>query len=456
MTPAEGDAFFTSAMTATPGARTSAARKSRAGGNAAARRASSGPGSRSWAAAISRRLLSTIRPRMSLIASPGPGLLRPSGRGYHTGMTDPPPPHSFTATPPWGVTADPPPRNEPAPWTGRDLAVALFLVYIFWPALSFQLLQSSGFFDRLYGADVVALRVPKDRGAEPPGEREAVRTRLAFLAGPGAARLDAVEAEARRMAIIRLNAWAQAVAFPLQALTVPVVFFALSGVSPGRIGLTRRRLGRNLLAGVGAWILITPLVFGVHWAVLDLFHRADPEAVQEHALTRLALQGPTRTEWALLAFSAVVAAPVLEEIIFRGALQPWFAGLPNGGHAAMAAALAAALVMRQSQLAEAWRHGGEGLLTAALPALFVLALAPFYLAVARRPPRPDSPAVFGTALLFASMHATVWPTPVPLFVLGLGLGALASRTGSLVGPMVLHGLFNAVSVAALALGWWAG
>jgi membrane protease YdiL (CAAX protease family) len=371
-------------------------------------------------------------------------------------MADPPPPHSFTAAPPRGVTADPPPRNEPAPWTGRDIAVALFLVYIFWPALSLQLLQWSGFFGRIYGPDVVALCFPKAKGAEPPEATEAVRTRLAFLAGPVAARLDAVEAEARRLAVIRLNAWTQAAAFPLQALTVPVVFFALSGVPPGRMGLTGRRLGRNLLAGTGAWILITPLVFGVHWAVLDLFHRADPDAVQEHALTRLALQGPTRTEWALLAFSAVVAAPVLEEMVFRGALQPWFAGLPNGGHVAMAAALLAALAMRQSQLAEASRRGGEGLLTAALPALFVLALMPFYLAVARRPPRPDSPAVFGTALLFASMHASVWPTPVPLFVLGLGLGALASRTGSLVGPMVLHGLFNAVSVVSLAMGWWAG
>jgi membrane protease YdiL (CAAX protease family) len=38
---------------------------------------------------------------------------------------------------------------------------------------------------------------------------------------------------------------------------------------------------------------------------------------------------------------------------------------------------------------------------------------------------------------------------VPLFVLGLALGTLAARTGSLVGPMVLHGLFNGVTCVVL-------
>jgi len=58
-------------------------------------------------------------------------------------------------------------------------------------------------------------------------------------------------------------------------------------------------------------------------------------------------------------------------------------------------------------------------------------------------------ALFGTAVLFACIHTSVWPTPVPLLVLGLGLGLLAQRTQSLVGPIVLHGLFNAISCVQL-------
>ena len=42
-------------------------------------------------------------------------------------------------------------------------------------------------------------------------------------------------------------------------------------------------------------------------------------------------------------------------------------------------------------------------------------------------------AIYGTSLLFAAMHSGVWPSPIALFVLGLGLGWLAYRTRSLVG-----------------------
>jgi membrane protease YdiL (CAAX protease family) len=58
-------------------------------------------------------------------------------------------------------------------------------------------------------------------------------------------------------------------------------------------------------------------------------------------------------------------------------------------------------------------------------------------------------AIYGTALLFASAHSFAWPTPVSLFVLALALGYLAYRTQSLVGPMLLHALFNGVSVVIL-------
>src|SRR5207302_1855546 len=54
-------------------------------------------------------------------------------------------------------------------------------------------------------------------------------------------------------------------------------------------------------------------------------------------------------------------------------------------------------------------------------------------------------AVYATAALFAVVHSGVWPSPVPLFVLGLGLGWLAVRTNGILVPVIVHGLFNAVS-----------
>jgi membrane protease YdiL (CAAX protease family) len=79
----------------------------------------------------------------------------------------------------------------------------------------------------------------------------------------------------------------------------------------------------------------------------------------------------------------------------------------------------------------------------------MLALVPIYLLVWWRGRTPVALAIFATAALFASVHASVWPTPIPLFILALGLGALAHRTRSLVGPIVLHGLFNGVSCVQL-------
>jgi membrane protease YdiL (CAAX protease family) len=323
------------------------------------------------------------------------------------------------------------PAADTPPWTGRDIAFALFFIYGFWGALSFQVLQSTGLAERLYGPEVTALTHPRDTQADPAKNDD----------------------QALRLLKIRLSLWSTALAFPFQVMTIPVVFYALSGVRPGRIGLTRRRFGRNVLVGVGGWILITPLVFVVHWLALILTNQFGTNAVREHPLTLLARGHPTTVEWILLVTSASIAAPILEEIIFRGALQPWFAGIPNGGAFAMSAAFLVTVWMQATPLSTALHAGGSELLIAALPVIFVVAMMPFYILVARHPPRPESPALFATAVLFAAVHSNVWPSPVPLFVLGLALGTLAARTGSLVGPIVLHGLFNSVTCVMLLKGW---
>jgi membrane protease YdiL (CAAX protease family) len=53
--------------------------------------------------------------------------------------------------------------------------------------------------------------------------------------------------------------------------------------------------------------------------------------------------------------------------------------------------------------------------------------------------------LFGSAILFANVHSAVWPTPIALLPLGLGLGWLQLRTQRLLAPIVAHALFNAVA-----------
>jgi len=61
--------------------------------------------------------------------------------------------------------------------------------------------------------------------------------------------------------------------------------------------------------------------------------------------------------------------------------------------------------------------------------------------------------VCGSAYLFATFHSPVWPSPIPLFILALGVGWLAYRTRSLVGPILVHGLFNGIACLVQALGF---
>ncbi len=64
ITPADGDAFFTSAMSVISPSRRIAALKSRTGSRSAARRSSSISGTAAFAAAISRCFVSTILSRI--------------------------------------------------------------------------------------------------------------------------------------------------------------------------------------------------------------------------------------------------------------------------------------------------------------------------------------------------------------------------------------------------------
>src|SRR5262249_54577062 len=105
-------------------------------------------------------------------------------------------------------------------------------------------------------------------------------------------------------------------------------------------------------------------------------------------------------------------------------------------------------------LVAAWRVTRSGWdwlpwMRALAPFLFVLATVPGYLVVLARQRTPFGTACYSTSLLFATMHASAWPSPVPLFVLALGLGWLAQRTQSIVGPVVLHALFNGIACAEL-------
>ena len=60
------------------------------------------------------------------------------------------------------------------------------------------------------------------------------------------------------------------------------------------------------------------------------------------------------------------------------------------------------------------------------------------------------PALLLTSFLFAGVHFNLQVMP-SLFLLGLWLGTLYRRTGSLLAPVIAHSLFNAVSFTLICL-----
>ncbi len=296
--------------------------------------------------------------------------------------------------------------GRPVPWTGAEIVLVVLLAWIFWPSAVYAALKGLDFEHWYYGADTPEIQK-------------------------------------------RLGLWVSTLALPFQVLTYPLVFSAFSRVKLDQLGLTTRRFGRNVAAGAAVLLVLAPVVFAFWQLVRFLSRGGGDQSIEQHSLEVLSQQHLYTSEWIMLFFTAMIAAPLHEELTFRGVLQPWLAARRWGGHAAMLGALLLALSTRSERLLAAWPESIYSVIEAAAPILFVLALLPLYLAVWVTSRTPLDPALFGTSLLFAYVHVSVWPTPIPLFVLSLGLGELACRTRSLVGPIVLHSLFNGISCVQL-------
>jgi membrane protease YdiL (CAAX protease family) len=241
--------------------------------------------------------------------------------------------------------------------------------------------------------------------------------------------------------------WSGALVILLQVPTALWLVHRLSGARPRDLGLHARRLGVQVLAGL---LLAVPLTVAVYALNVLVVRAHGPEFEQVHPFTRLGHEGLGPGEWALLVFLAVVAAPLWEELLFRGLLLPWFATRPWASHLGMLAALAIGGLSRADAFADAWGSGDHpALLRAALPVLVLLALLPAYLVIWLTRRSLLAPALVASAVLFGWVHSAFWPSPVALTLLGLGLGYLAYRTQSLVGPIIVHATFNGAACVAL-------
>jgi membrane protease YdiL (CAAX protease family) len=186
----------------------------------------------------------------------------------------------------------------------------------------------------------------------------------------------------------------------VQAPALGLLLFRAAYAPDGwcEIGLVPRRHWRDLLRGLAALLLVVPVVLGM-LRVTMLVGRALGSKTPDigHSMLVLMRDSPSPAATALLVIGAVLVAPILEEITFRGLLQ--------------------------TGLRQRWPI---------LPRWGVVILA---------------------SAIFAVVHApaVAWEALPALFVLGLGMGWLYEASGSLLPPVLLHAGFNALNVALLFL-----
>ncbi len=228
--------------------------------------------------------------------------------------------------------------------------------------------------------------------------------------------------------------WTQLVWVPVVLLAAAVVRGIFLG-SPVDWLCGLKQLPRTVALGLGCCLTVGTVCFVLN-AGLDLLMEATGQPHTEHPLAKLGANGDG-VGGVLLVLAACVCAPLMEEFCYRGLLVNWAGGRWYRPWC---------LLFPAGVLALAGPGG-----TFNTPAvLFVLVLAGgayFIQKFVKRPkfPRRTVLAVWSSAALFAAAHSSVWPTPIPLFLLGLGLGYLTARTRSWTAAAVCHACFNAVS-----------
>ncbi|MHC4947932.1 MAG: lysostaphin resistance A-like protein [Planctomycetota bacterium] len=172
-------------------------------------------------------------------------------------------------------------------------------------------------------------------------------------------------------------------------LPVALALAIVAGRISARSDVPRPGVGRAFGVGAAGLLLLWPVTYlagRLAGLVVAWWTGVAPDAVAHETLA-LIVASPSDPWLLLLALQVVVAAPLVEEVMYRGLVQ------------------------------EALRRAGLG----------------------------PWPAVVAASAVFTLMHVgSIAPHAlVALFVLSLGLGWIYERTGRLAAPIALHALFNA-------------
>jgi membrane protease YdiL (CAAX protease family) len=220
---------------------------------------------------------------------------------------------------------------------------------------------------------------------------------------------------------------------------IPLILRLEASATLADVGIERDGLGQNVRIGIVAFFLVTPAVYSINAAAQLVIPS------NKHPLELMLRQETSSAGVAVALLSAIVLAPMMEELLFRAVLQGWLERL--------------SALMSEREEASARSVGGpEG--SVGDPAIVTTDVLS---------PDPASPPVLTrgqhvaqssrrslvplllTSGIFAVVHAPQMPAPIPIFFLSLALGTLYRQTGSLIPSLVVHSLFNGFSTVILLI-----
>ncbi|NLF70319.1 MAG: CPBP family intramembrane metalloprotease [Candidatus Anammoximicrobium sp.] len=214
----------------------------------------------------------------------------------------------------------------------------------------------------------------------------------------------------------------------LAAITLALTLIGLRTAARCRdFGISLRHVPQDLRLGLAAFMMLAPPVYGIQKLLVVWFP-------YRHPLISMLQQHTEAYVQAAVCFSAVVAAPIVEEFFYRVLWQGWLQDVLSrqASFPQLVFGRPAAPACPPSD-SPAPANGGD----------VEAALQPS--------PAAEALAILGCAALFAAMHISHGPAPIPLFVLALGLGYVYARTGRVLPCIVVHLLLNGCSLAALLM-----
>jgi len=210
-----------------------------------------------------------------------------------------------------------------------------------------------------------------------------------------------------------------------------------------RLGFSWRALPRGAMLGVLAALLVVPLTMVAAVLTDHLWRLVGLEHPGAHEMLRILDESEAPDMRGMIYLSAVLVAPLFEELLFRGHVQTLLVGM-----FALVSSPAAPVQhtgfdpFAPEPSPQPEQPPGDAVLSYATPA--------------PRPPVPAGRGVRWAAILIASalftlVHGELWMMP-PIFFLSLCVGYVYERTGNLWSAITVHLVFNLVNVS-LFVNW---